>query len=258
MPARLASFEHSSADFERLRAMLASPREVGQDAGGDVPAPGAQVRAWAEEPERQGGTTFDVASPRARISWEGQSGSGSCEVPPKVAQAFGREPREFASVPRLEAHLEGLMRSCAWERLLALVRARERASADVRAKLVEAGYPGGVARDAVARAERCLLIDDGRFATSYVRAKARSGWGRERIARELGRMQVPDEDVRSALACVLSADEERSRAREALGRKRVPERDPVPKLARFLVGRGFATDVAFGVAREYVQDMNAL
>ena len=247
--------------MERLRSALAAPRGAGADVAGlaspcCVSEASRGVRVWAELPDKAAASSFGGASGVARIIWEGFDSSGSREVPLKVARAWGEAPVNLGSLAALEARLDELMRSCAWERLQTLVKARERSAQDVRQRLEDGGYPRDVASDAVERARRCQLVDDARFAASFVRAKARAGWGRQRVARELARLGVASDVANEAMGSQIAGVDEATRARAAIARRRIPETNPVPKLARFLAGRGFSSDVALSVAKSYVQDMN--
>lgn len=210
--------------------------------------------AWSELPERPSESLSRPGRPElARVRWEGPTGStGELRVARVVAKAFGSERRPYGSQPDIMGRVRSIEREKAWERLQSLVKARERCGADLEARLASEGFPRPCAHEAVERARRCLLVDDARFAGSFVRSKTRAGWGRERVARELRRLGVDDADMEPALDENLPIDDELTRARELLARRRVPDTNPVPKLARFLVGRGFTSSVAFSVARERV------
>lgn len=244
--AQLAALQASQA-----RKRAGSPAQ-GPDRGHEGPQDaGASVEAWAETPERTAASTMETQA-AARIRWEGAGEAGEREVARAVARAFGKTRRRFASARTLHDAIRELEREAAWGRLQSLVKARERSGADLEGRLVSEGFPRPCAREAVERARRCQLVDDARFATTFARAKARSGWGRERVTRELDRLGVAPCDAQATLDELLPRQDEAARARELLARRRVPEVNPVPKLARFLAGRGFPPGIALSAAKERV------
>ena len=236
-------------DQARARATAASPEPAPPSSNASEPR---VYEAWSELPERPSEGLSQPGRPElARVRWEGPTGStGELRVARVVAKAFGSDRRPYDTQPDIMGRVRAIEHEKAWERLQSLVKARERCGADLESRLTSEGFPRPCAHEAVERARRCLLVDDARFAGSFVRSKARAGWGRERVARELRRLGVDDADMEPALDETLPRDDELARARELLARRRVPDTNPVPKLARFLVGRGFNSSVAFSVARE--------
>lgn len=224
-------------------------------------ADGGAITVRAELPTGVSGVTAPgVSTGFARhglacIVWEGER-SGSRAVPKSVARAFGKAERSFASFAALERYLADLYAQTAFNRVVDAVKAQERPAAQLRQRLVREGFTEEAAAQAVARAERCGLVDDRRFAEAFTAAKLRAGWGAQRVRRELARdgveLPVGEGGDRPELDC--SVDAERIRAWKAVARRSVPDKHSVEKLARFLVGRGFSTSVAFETARRRVAE----
>lgn len=183
---------------------------------------------------------------------------GTTRVPVSVARAFGQERRTFASPDAFDEALARCAAQCAWKRLLSMTGARERSAAHIERALVDEGFSRDVARDAVQRARTCQLVDDARFAETFIRAKLRAGWGRQRIERALAQEGVDATLAPGYPEEYFDAGDEERRAWEALLRKPVPARNPEQKLARFLAGRGFSPGLALRLARRRVEEANEL
>jgi regulatory protein len=137
------------------------------------------------------------------------------------------------------------------ERALRLLAYRDRASEELRARLVQDGYAPDVAEAVVADLLRVGLLDDTRFADSMVRVLATvRGYGRTRVRRELPARGVDPSISTAALAEHLSDDDEAASAlRLARAFAARPGAD-VGRLAARLVRKGFRPALALSVARE--------
>lgn len=124
------------------------------------------------------------------------------------------------------------------ERALQLLGYRERSRSELRQRLIDNGYPAPVVDSVVSRFCEVELVDDVRFASSWVRSRASAGYGRRRILRELADKGVDDQIALAAVDEQIGEDE-LSRAHSAL-KGREP-RDPKDRerLVRRLVARGF-------------------
>lgn len=98
----------------------------------------------------------------------------------------------------LEQGEEGAAR----ERALRYLKDRDRSRAEVERRLARYGYGSST----IARVADYLVgygyIDDRRFAESYVRSRARSGWGSRRLAHELLKRGVEKSVAESAVAAL--------------------------------------------------------
>ena len=129
-----------------------------------------------------------------------------------------------------------------------LLAHRMRSAAEIRRRLSQKGHTAEVTDAVIVRLTDEGLIDDQGFARAFVADKVRlSGWGRERIARDLSRAGLSDDMVEVAVAHLEDADE-LERAMAALGRHG-PPRPPLDKARKraydFLSRRGFASPIAY-------------
>ncbi len=243
-------------------------RQPVPSAAGAIPTPGygaapavgclganRALVAWRVEdkptvPPGRKGATVDIV-------WgvDGPEGAvdGKTAVPRSVARRFGPAPLSFADLGHLLAHLAALSEQTAFERIESALRSRERSTAELTRKLVDEGFSPEQVRTAIERATRCGLVDDVRFAEAFVASKMRTGWGRARIERELSRCSVdPRQLLEGWPEAYSNRDEECERARNLLAKKPVPAKNPVDKLARFLITKGYDTACALTLARERV------
>ncbi len=178
----------------------------------------------------------------------------SWPVPASAKSTLKAGRQAFADADDFESHLDAMLEQAAFSRLASKLAARDRSSHEVVGLLIKEGYDASVAQRAVGRACRCNLIDDSRFAQSFVSAKRRAGWGSRRIEHELSLRGVPDTDVQKALADLDAGESEFERAIGVARKKRLSDTNPTEKLARFLVGRGFGSDIALRAARQAVSE----
>lgn len=247
------SLEHPADPTRR------SPQNVSSTGWGSVVA-------FMVEGEQTMAPTGGFSKRRASYSlnwndeYTGQQGT-IASIPACVAKAFGIAPseRRYRSYDELEEALNALMVSTAFERVVQIASARERSGRDCIHKLTDEGFDIPTATAAVQRAERYAIIDNARFAETFIHAKLRSGWGRHRIERAL-------EDQHGICVSALcgypesfygDSESEEERARALLAKKAVPIKNPVEKLARFLVGRGFSMGCAYRLAKQRAAEAEA-
>lgn len=204
-----------------------------------------------------GASSFSARRTLRCIGWHneqtGEEGTVA-SLPLAVAKEFGSSEHRYGSVEELHHALEAMAAQAAFDRVVALASARERSSHDCTQKLVDEGFDRAVATGAVDRAVRYAIVDDARFAEAFIGTKQRSGWGQRRIERTLAEQHGIDttalEDYPQRYYGNAETEEERARA--LLAKKPVAAKNPVEKLARFLVTRGFDTGCAFRLAKERV------
>lgn len=204
-------------------------------------------------PERVG-TRIGGRRPRATLCLETtEYGSERLEVPLAVGRRLSsaRASGKLASPSRSELLSEAgaVERSCARERAGLLVGKRDYAARELVRRLLEDGYSHAAADEVVARFAELGIVDDERFSVAFARSKAASGWGRERVVRELSRRGVADEVIERALDEALGGQGERDRALAAARSRRFGGKDPFAQAVRFLCGRGFSLSLALDVAR---------
>ena len=199
--------------------------------------------SWHVRLPEQTNAPMDSRKPRATV--EIPDGTWVRSIPVAAARrldaAIEEEPTCTAELSELVA---STCDSCARRRVADMVARREYAALEAARKLMDDGYTRECSSRAVEWARQHRLIDDRRFADSFVRAKLGMGWGALRIERELAHKGVAADELPGWPEDYLGEDDEPSRAVELLERRRVPERNALPKFMRFLCSRGYSTRVA--------------
>jgi regulatory protein len=167
-----------------------------------------------------------------------------------VIRMLGIADGDIVESSRLAHDLEAAERVAARERALALLGYRERSVAELTRKLLDDGYPAGIAHDVVASLESSGLVDDARFAESFVRSRSvGKGLGRRRIERELAEKGISPEIAATVLLEYCDPEDAPERALQAA--RRLSRRgDRVDLLASRLVRKGYGVGEAFAAARE--------
>ncbi len=126
---------------------------------------------------------------------------------------------------------------------VALLARRDFASAELRRRLLERGFEAAAVAAAVADLIAERLLDDARFAQSYVTYHAGRGQGPARISADLGALGLPAGLIDAALE---TGPDWRALAREVRTRKFGADPPEVwaekARQARFLQYRGFSSD----------------
>lgn len=174
------------------------------------------------------------------------------EIPASARRVFASGRQAFEDVADFEAYACTALEQAAFERACSKLSARERPGGDVLNLLVQEGYPAEASQAAVDKAKRCGVISDTRYAQAFVNSKTRAGWGKARISRKLERFGLSLEDAGEEALDSLTQDREYERALAAASRRAMPSKNPTEKIARFLMGRGFATGLSLRVAKEVV------
>ena len=117
--------------------------------------------------------------------------------------------------------------------LRALAR-REHSRTSLEGRLARAGVRGSERREALDRAERAGLVDDGRYAGARARTLAERDAGDELVLDDLVRHGVTETVARAALE---SLEPERERLERIVARRGLST-----KTVRFLAAKGFAPD----------------
>lgn len=144
----------------------------------------------------------------------------------------------------VERSLAEVEPALAKDRALRLLGYREHSASELRRKLQDNGYPRALSDAITQRYVDVELVDDKRFAASWVRSRVSAGYGTRRIKQELAQRGVDPEVIDEAIADALDPEEEVDRARRALGGRTAPDRAGRDKLVRRLVTRGFSLSVA--------------
>lgn len=182
-------------------------------------------------------------------------GSEWRSVPAEVVRDIGLRVGQQSEPGELESRIEESEPSQAWERALRLLNFRDRGSGELERRLTDDGYGPDVVADVVLRARELGFIDDRRFAEGLARSLADGKrQGRRRVAAGLAAKGVSDELAADVLASYCDEETEHERAL-SLARKLDGGRGmEVPRLASRLVSRGFSSALAYGVAKQVVQE----
>ena len=168
----------------------------------------------------------------------------------RVAKALSQIPGRALDPEALAELVARETASCAREKVAALVNRRDYSERELAGKLLDGGFDKRTADSTVAWAAEIGLVDDQRFAASFARAKALSGWGRQKIERELERRGVSLDDGLDDDDGLLDEEAELERARALAARRARGERSDFPRIVRLLSSRGYSYDVCLRVARE--------
>lgn len=170
------------------------------------------------------------------------------DEPPRMTSAsvvkeLRLEPGATLDREHLETQLQAAERPHAWDRSLRILGYRDRTSKEVRAGLAAHGYPTDITDVVIDRLLELGLLDDCRFASSWVRTRTAAGYGPRRIARELAEKGV-SEEIRSMALSETDSLGSVEMARRALHGRTAPPGKERERLVRRLLSRGFSLDVA--------------
>jgi regulatory protein len=194
------------------------------------------------------------------------------------ARRSRRSPEAVAERRAARAEIEDVgkvVEYAAW-----LLESRSRSVADLRRKLVTAGFRAGLVDDAIARLTELGFLDDQAFASAWVESRDRARpRGEHALRRELALKGIDRGVIDGVLATrraggavddpddpffqPVDGDRDRSAAERLLERRRVALlREPDPRKRRqkayaLLARNGFAPDVASEVARRVDDDPEA-
>jgi len=129
------------------------------------------------------------------------------------------------------------------ERAFRVLGYRDRSAAELAKKLSDDGYPHDVVAAITDRLAELDLVNDVRFAETWVRMRSASGYGPHRVARELAEKGVDKQIAQDALHSV-EGPSELERARLVLGTRTAADPRERDRLMRRLVTRGFSFETA--------------
>lgn len=168
----------------------------------------------------------------------------------KRAAAKATEAWNGSDAPSIE--MNGLKASKkAITTALKFIAPRERSCAEVRAKLVKAGFSAAEIDGTVERLNGAGYLDDARFASLLAASRTKNKlWGKRRIAAALASKGIESDIIASCLAAVEGEAEEKAALaafEKWLKKNGSPsslDKKLFAKAMRHLIGRGFSTNVA--------------
>ncbi len=195
--------------------------------------------SWTiEYPER--GAALGYKKPLAKITLPDHD---PVFVPVAVARSLESQEHEPQCAAELFYDIKERSTACAWSRLIDMVSRREHSSKEIASKLRNEGYSATAADSAVEKGVELRLVNDARFAESFIRMKLACGWGPVRLERELANRGIALREVSGWPEDFLEDDDVQERAMRLLSSKRIPEKNAYPKLVRFLASRGYPLSV---------------
>lgn len=147
----------------------------------------------------------------------------------------------------------------ALDRAVGYLAARARSKREIEQKLLQAGYRPCTVEMVIYKLERENLLDDADFARQWVEARSTRKLGRSRIAQELRRKGVSQEEAEEALSII--EDDDQLSGAVALAEKAAarikPGEDPrkaASRIAGMLARRGYSWDIAKEAIRLALSD----
>ena len=147
----------------------------------------------------------------------------------------------------------------ALDRAVGYLAARARSKREIEQKLLQAGYRPCTVEMVIYKLQRENLLDDADFARQWVESRQHHKLGRSRIAQELRRKGVSQEEADEALSVI--EDDDQLAGAVALAEKAAarikPDEDmrkASSRIAAMLARRGYSWDIAKEAIRHALSD----
>ena len=173
-------------------------------------------------------------------------------VPVAVGNAFVKALSSRAclvSRKEVAALLKEVEEASVKKRMLTLLNKKDYATKMLKEKLLSDGYEASLVEDVLAKARKGRLLDDTRYAGSFIFAKARKGLSQTKIAKELEAQGIFAKDLLGWPEDFFEQSE-KERAYAIASQKSFSEKNRYEKIVRFLVTKGYSYDIANSVARK--------
>ncbi len=141
--------------------------------------------------------------------------------------------------------------SAAREKCLRLLAVRARSAAELRDRLLKAGFERSVFEPALADLAAAGLVDDEEFARSWISARNPAGVGRRKLAAELALKGIARDMIERLIEEQVDEETERQQA-EGVARKRLGaewDAKALGRVRRLLLGRGYGFGIVDDVLR---------
>lgn len=144
---------------------------------------------------------------------------------------------------------------CAKLKLEQLINKREYSESELTEKLRQDGYMQVLVDELIDHARTYNLVNNKRFADSFVRSKVAQKWGLKKIEQELKRHGInPFELLDEYPDAYLSEDDALEQARTLAWRKALSGKNDFQKIVRLLVSKGYPSALAYRVAHERIDE----
>lgn len=147
----------------------------------------------------------------------------------------------------------------ALDRAVGYLAARARSKREIEQKLRQAGYRPCTVEMVIYKLEREHLLDDADFARQWVESRSTHKLGRSRIAQELRRKGIAQEEADEALSAI--EDEDQLAGAIALAEKAAARIKPgedmrkaASRIAGMLARRGYSWDIAKEAIQQALSD----
>ncbi len=148
----------------------------------------------------------------------------------------------------------------ALDKAVGYLAARARSKREIEQKLLQSGYRPCTVEMVLYKLEREHLLDDADFARQWVESRSNHKLGHSRIAQELRRKGVSQEEAEEALSAI--DDEDQLSGAVALAEKAAarikPDEDPrkaASRIAAMLARRGYAWDITKEAIQQAMSDV---
>ena len=144
------------------------------------------------------------------------------------------------------------------EKALTLLEYRSRTCDQMRTLLLDRGFSDQIAQQVVDRLKELRLLDDARYASGYLKARTKKGYGLRRSSYELRRRGIPEELLEEAAQDV--SEEEELESALSAGRKiwqktaSMEKKKRRQKLYATLTQRGFGYETVDRVLRRLAEE----
>ena len=147
----------------------------------------------------------------------------------------------------------------ALDRAVGYLAARARSRREIEQKLLQAGYRPCTVEMVIYKLQRENLLDDADFARQWVESRQHHKLGRSRIAQELRRKGVSQDEAEEALSIIEDDDQLAGAialAQKAAARIKPGEdmRKASSRIAAMLARRGYSWDIAKEAIRQALSD----
>ena len=147
----------------------------------------------------------------------------------------------------------------ALDRAVGYLAARARSKHEIEQKLLQAGYRPSTVEMVIYKLQRENLLDDADFARQWVESRQHHKLGRSRIAQELRRKGVSQDEAEEALSIIEDDDQLAGAialAQKAAARIKPGEdmRKASSRIAAMLARRGYSWDIAKEAIRQALSD----
>lgn len=174
-------------------------------------------------------------------------------IPLALAKALKKEAKQqrtFQTQTDFHAYAAELEAEAAKNRLLRLVSQRDYSIQEATKKLLQDGYFENIVLPLIDRAVAGKLLDDMRYAESFIRSKIAAGIGKQKISDDLSKVGISTSGIPNWPDAFFEEDE-LTRAKQLLHTKTFSEPNIYNKIVRFLYTRGYGLEVAKEAAKAY-------